>query len=348
MNRRRCKRPEAEHDLLFTTEAESVDYLHAILDGLSQLIHTGLHQGERSAVGRASMPHKAFGDKLGRWPSRIEQLFPFGEKETVDALLDLCDLQVSGGPLGILNELLFISRTIVFPILLADWNRMRIVRLLARQTDPVQLGETAKTSPWLVEGENALLTSAIGFLQILHFGPNAVPGEAQELYTSGESVLLPSIVACLQNVPDDDRAMYILGPIAIDMYVRMGGPPGIEMPMRIVNWVRAQSEKMTPSFARTLSMLISQTVKRRRCAAPGCGAAELDGGGKPFQMCSRCKVPRYCSKECQARDWKGTAADVAILESVVGLDALRQLSSLDLAPLYLLGHMSHLRSCPAA
>ncbi|EJD44694.1 hypothetical protein AURDEDRAFT_166182 [Auricularia subglabra TFB-10046 SS5] len=39
---------------------------------------------------------------------------------------------------------------------------------------------------------------------------------------------------------------------------------------------------------------------------------------------------------------------VAILESVVGLDALRQLSSLDLAPLYLLGHMSHLRSCPAA
>ncbi|EJD47673.1 hypothetical protein AURDEDRAFT_163131 [Auricularia subglabra TFB-10046 SS5] len=46
--------------------------------------------------------------------------------------------------------------------------------------------------------------------------------------------------------------------------------------------------------------------------------------------------------------WTGTSFAVAILESVVGLDTLRQLSSLDLALLRLLCHLSHLGSCPDA
>lgn len=302
-NRLRCRGPASNHNL----PTVSPDYLHAVLDGLSQMIHAGLHQGERSAVGRASMPRKAFGDKLGRWPSHTGQLFPYGEKEAVDALLDLCDLQVSGGPLGILNELLCISRAIVFPVLLSERNRMRVVRLIARQTDPAQLRETSRSAPWLVEGDNALLTAAIGFLQILHFGPNALPGDAQELYKGSERILLSALCACLEEAPFDGRTMCVIGPIAIDVFVRAGYPSGVNIPMRVVNLMRSKAEQMTPSFARTLSMLVSQTVKRRRCAAPGCGVAELEASGKPFSTCSRCRVPRYCTKECQARDWKGAA-----------------------------------------
>ncbi|KAG1742535.1 hypothetical protein EDB19DRAFT_1907529 [Suillus lakei] len=43
-------------------------------------------------------------------------------------------------------------------------------------------------------------------------------------------------------------------------------------------------------------------VMRDVCAA--CG--KEGGGSESLLMCSRCKVVRYCSKDCQREDWKGT------------------------------------------
>ena len=34
----------------------------------------------------------------------------------------------------------------------------------------------------------------------------------------------------------------------------------------------------------------------------GCGAKEKQGGG-PLQECAKCKTRKYCSKECQKKQW---------------------------------------------
>ncbi|EJD39431.1 hypothetical protein AURDEDRAFT_171431 [Auricularia subglabra TFB-10046 SS5] len=312
----RCKRPASAHSHPTYGSAKTMDPLHALFDrdGVSNILHAGLHQGDRPALGRAWMPHKSFGDRHGRWPSRVAQLFPYGEQDTVNALLDLLDRQILFGPLGILNELLFICRTVVFPVLLAERNRARVIRAIVTLLDPEQRRGVASGMPWYGGGGHAMFTTAVGFLHIVFFGPGGVPGEAKTLYAGHERMLLTAIISGLEDVPDEQHEMAILAPIAIDIYHRMGVlfPFGIVMPARIVNWVRAEGEKLRPCFSRILLMLVSQTVKRRRCSAPGCGLAELEGGGgQSFQMCARCQVPRYCSKECQLRHWKGMQTDAS-------------------------------------
>ncbi|EJD33490.1 hypothetical protein AURDEDRAFT_131657 [Auricularia subglabra TFB-10046 SS5] len=246
-NRSRCQDRHSTDDQTFGT-----GYLHTLVDGLSQVIHAGLHQGERSAVSRASKPDKPFGDKQGRWPSRVEQLFPYGKAEAVDALLDLCDLCISAAPLGILNEFLWVSRSVVLSVLLARPDRIRIAQVLAQQIDPARLREIATTAPWLAKGDNELLASAVGFLQTVHFGPGAVPGDALELFAGAGDALVLAITARLRETSVSDPAIRVLGPIAMDLYTRTGFPPGITLPAHVIAWARAESESTKITFAHVL------------------------------------------------------------------------------------------------
>lgn len=40
-----------------------------------------------------------------------------------------------------------------------------------------------------------------------------------------------------------------------------------------------------------------------RCQAEGCGTPTC-ADGKPLKMCDRCRLVKYCSRECQVRDWR--------------------------------------------
>ncbi|EJD39435.1 hypothetical protein AURDEDRAFT_171435 [Auricularia subglabra TFB-10046 SS5] len=308
-----CERPASCHIHPLFRSATAVDPLNALFDGVSQVMHAGLYQGNRPALGRAWMPHRTFGDKHGRWPSRVGQLFPYGEKATVDALLDVLDRDILFGPLGILNELLVISRTVVLPALLPDRNRGRVIRAVAKLLVPTQLREIARTMPWYAGGDRAMFPAAVGFLRVTFYGPGAVPGEAKELCSGNECRLLTAVIAGLENVKDEDYEMTILVYVAVDIYAHLGvlyPSKRFVVPERILNWAAAQRAKTQGSFSRILLQLVSQTVKRRRCAASDCRRSEHESGdGTSFSMCARCKVPRYCSKECQARDWKGVQSD---------------------------------------
>ncbi|MGK3744378.1 MAG: hypothetical protein ACI8RD_000375 [Bacillariaceae sp.] len=47
----------------------------------------------------------------------------------------------------------------------------------------------------------------------------------------------------------------------------------------------------------------SQEVPFHECDGPGCGKEQSKQN--KFKKCSRCWGRKYCSKECQAKDWKG-------------------------------------------
>ena len=48
----------------------------------------------------------------------------------------------------------------------------------------------------------------------------------------------------------------------------------------------------------------SQAVQLHRCSYPGCSKQEEGLGDLSFKKCRGCGMARYCSKECQKKDWK--------------------------------------------
>ncbi|KAE8440743.1 hypothetical protein EG329_006622 [Mollisiaceae sp. DMI_Dod_QoI] len=45
----------------------------------------------------------------------------------------------------------------------------------------------------------------------------------------------------------------------------------------------------------------SSTILTKKCA--NCGTSETDPE-KPLKPCSKCQTVRYCSRDCQKKDWK--------------------------------------------
>ncbi|EJD39445.1 hypothetical protein AURDEDRAFT_171446 [Auricularia subglabra TFB-10046 SS5] len=305
MKHRRCTRPGCKPERPGT----GINYLRVFLDTLGQVVHSGLHLGEGSAVERASMTNKAFSDRQGRWPSRVSQLFPYGEQATVDALLDLANLFISASPLGLVNELLMVCRPVLLPLLLADGNRKRMLSYLVRVLDPRERPALERAAPWLFGHGKPLFTTATAFIHAVRSGPNAVPCEGPQFFASRERTLLRVATDIIDTLDDADNAMTLLAPFALDLCKKLGPPTPV--PARAWEWTRAQREQYQPAFAPILFSMITQLAHRRRCAAVECARSELqtDDSGKRLQHCARCKVPRYCSKECQAADWHG-AGDV--------------------------------------
>ena len=55
---------------------------------------------------------------------------------------------------------------------------------------------------------------------------------------------------------------------------------------------------------RTILKAKDETEKSMKCLWIECDKSAKDLEDGKLQKCSRCRVARYCSKECQKRDWK--------------------------------------------
>jgi len=58
--------------------------------------------------------------------------------------------------------------------------------------------------------------------------------------------------------------------------------------------------------------VLLEQATRTACTGPGCTTAMLDlDHHNPNQICNRCRITRYCSRECQRRDWVvGSEGDI--------------------------------------
>ncbi|EJD39485.1 hypothetical protein AURDEDRAFT_187359 [Auricularia subglabra TFB-10046 SS5] len=301
MNHRRCRKREGSH---YLRASDSQAYLHALLESASHIVKCAVHLGERNAAERATVATKSFADKRGRWPARVEQLFPHGERAAVDALLDYCELYISAGPLDVVSVMLVLARPVVFPLLAADATRARLVAVVAKMLDPVASG-ISRRAPWLVR-DGAATERATTFLSHLVAGPGALPRDEAQFVAGHEAALLAAIAPVVERMPE----AHLLFEWLASWCATMARRTDVEPPPRVAQWYaqyQAQRARERPAcFAHLVHEIVVQAIGRRVCAGPRCGRSVLqDAEGKPFQVCGGCRVPRYCSRECQRRDWKG-------------------------------------------
>lgn len=278
--------------------AGSSSVLRAFLDALVRVVHAGLHLGDHSASQRALNTTEPCVDRQDVWPSRVSLFFPYGEQATFDALLNLANLFISESPLGLMNKLLSVYRAVFLPILLVESNRKRLVDYLLRVLDPRERPALEKRSPWLFGGGNPLFSTAMTFIHAVQRGP----GDAAQLFAGRERALLRVVSDLINTLDGAGDAMGLLVPFALDLGTRVP-PPRPPLPDPVREWMRAHRERHRPSFGPVLYAMLTRVAHRGHCAAATCAQSDLPT--ERLQVCARCKVPRYCSKTCQADDWRG-------------------------------------------
>ncbi|EJD39496.1 hypothetical protein AURDEDRAFT_128267 [Auricularia subglabra TFB-10046 SS5] len=304
-NYKSCPRRNGHHSLC---PVDSPTYLHFLLESVSHIVKCALHLGARNAAQRAALATKSFADKQGRWPARVEQLFPRGAQSAVDALLDYCELYVSAGPIDVVSSLLVMARPVVLPLLAEDATRARLIDVICKMLDPVAAGLTSR-APWL-KRDGAAMERATTFLSHLATGPGALPRDETQFTAGHEAALLAAVTPVVQRLPETHPLFSWLAAWCANLSSRTATAP----PPRVARWAARQDALRRrhhgeTKYAHVVRDIVLQALARRVCAGPGCAAAVLQAAdGKPFPVCGRCRVPRYCSRACQRRDWRGEGA----------------------------------------
>lgn len=169
-------------------------YVVNLMDCASDNVRAALRLGSHAFADRATRAGKPFSDKQGRWPARVEQLFPGGARATVEGLLAGCEMYLSNGPLDALSTLLLVARPMALPVLQTNACIQRLVSVLLKMLDPVGSG-IALSAPWFLKHRQALDT-ACRILEVIIGGPGSLPGEGTRLLSGHEASscgsLLPS------------------------------------------------------------------------------------------------------------------------------------------------------------
>ncbi|EJD42893.1 hypothetical protein AURDEDRAFT_185841 [Auricularia subglabra TFB-10046 SS5] len=295
--------------------------LGLVLDSVETLVSLGLHVGADAPYARALNTLKAWANRRGRWPTRLERLLPFGPEHAVARLLELAELRIAGGPIAMLANCVVMARGVVLPVLLAAPHRARVVSLLCKC-----LPMDAEQCRWR---ENPR-TVVVAFIEAVNRGPGAVPRDFELLIAGLERELYAAVCHAASIAPDGMRGLDILMMCCTRLHLLLGvqspsdrsiPPP----PERVQQHLARTMEPTTreTAYARLVHVLFAQAGLATRCAAPGCGAEALRGGDRAkFQVCARCRIPRYCSKACQARAWKaGTPPHKAVCAVLCLFDA---------------------------
>ncbi|EJD39429.1 hypothetical protein AURDEDRAFT_128228 [Auricularia subglabra TFB-10046 SS5] len=294
-----CRKHRGPDDLYQPLSAPV--YLRSVLENAGYVFTTAVEQGERSFAARAEK-NKAFADKRGRWPVHVEQLFPDGVHAAVDALLGYCELYISAAPIGVIRGMLIAARSAILPVLLADAFRPRVVDVALKMLDPVASG-IAANAPWLLENRLAFNEIRL-FVGILMIGPGGLPRDVTELFAGYEPELLRVLGPVTENLAHDDTLFPSLAGWCAGVAKRQNMP----LPPRVARWVEsslAHPDRNRPP-AHFVYQLVLLLTGSRICSGPACTLSSLQTeDAKPFPACARCRVPRYCSRACQRRDWKG-------------------------------------------
>ncbi|EJD42876.1 hypothetical protein AURDEDRAFT_168124 [Auricularia subglabra TFB-10046 SS5] len=296
--------------------------LMIILDSVESIVTMALYAGDQSPAARAINTKKAFSNRSGQWPSRLEQLLPLGAEQGVAWLLDLSELRIAGGPLGMLANCVIMARDVVLPVVLSDAHRPRVVSILCK---------TLTMNPWKSPWNNEPRSVAMAFIDAVNRGPGAVPRHFDLLVSGSEMTVYRAMCQAVCDAPDTPDSQGWLHPLVMcctKLHIVLNAQSDEPLPLppkrvqqHLQETVFNKDEK--DAYPLLVHMLIKQAADVARCAGPGCGVATLQGGNlSKFQVCARCRIPRYCSKACQARAWKtGTPPHKAVCAVLCKFDA---------------------------
>ncbi|KAH7097658.1 hypothetical protein BKA62DRAFT_715547 [Auriculariales sp. MPI-PUGE-AT-0066] len=161
---------------------------------------------------------------------------------------------------------------------------------------------------------------ALTFLEAVSSHPAFAPTSIEE-FISGPGIaltLLPTIHGLFFHpiVREDYTVRNVLGKwidaILWRLNVDASSRPKEKAPLldhRVtahLEQMRYSSRRSTLSLAEICAFALYQHTSTRECLGPGCLAPilDIDDGYTRRLHCGRCKLARYCSKDCQERDWR--------------------------------------------
>ncbi|EJD42884.1 hypothetical protein AURDEDRAFT_114900 [Auricularia subglabra TFB-10046 SS5] len=316
-----------QHKSRADARAPASQRMGLVLDSAEKIVSLGLHAGDDSPAARALNTLKAWANRRGRWPTRIGQLLPFGPEQAVALLLELAELRIAGGPISMLANCVIMARGVVLPVLLAAPHRARAVSLLCKCLQMDDSKCRWRENPGTV---------VVAVIEAVIRGPGAVPRDFDVLVAGSERELYKAMCHAVSIAPEKMRGLDLLMMYCMRLQMMLGGqspsdrsiPP---LPERVQQHLARTLAPTTreSAYAGLVHALIKQAGLATRCAAPGCGAEVLRGGDRSkFQVCARCRIPRYCSRACQARAWKaGTPPHKAVCPVLCRFDAHKYVGS---------------------
>lgn len=263
--------------------------VNVLLEAGLQILDRGLSNGTRSAAQRVENRNKSFANRSGPplWPTHPEELIPTGANLAVSTLVWWCARpDCLTYPMLVLGSYLRIARDHVFPELLCGPLVVdALVLRLARNADAPR-----SAAGFRLDHRAPEILMAAMLLRIIYNGQNAAPDDMDRFVRGREARLLPAVEAALRLVDrGSGHPFSILTTYALALRARLGLPANQESPyagMGVVLLLRHALRALGTS---------------RRCGRLGCAARD---DGARFAVCATCRMLRYCTRECQRRDWR--------------------------------------------
>ncbi|KZV84397.1 hypothetical protein EXIGLDRAFT_727270, partial [Exidia glandulosa HHB12029] len=261
--------------------------VHVFMDAVLRILHVGLVAGSKSAVLRADTRNKTFANRRGapHWPPTPQCLFPLGRPFSVGNMMSWCSyMPTYWSPFMILSDYIIIARDHVLPFILSDVLRDETVRLTIQKL--------ADDEP---KDRVLNILAAAMLLKMLADGPHSEQCDMDAFVSGHEQELLDAAKSALDVVGLDHVLSWSLVAFAIDLHRRLNLPDSALGDDLVI--FRNPEVGVVPMIRAAIRV----ERKSRICARYGCSARDIAGS---FPQCSRCKVLRYCTRECQLRDWK--------------------------------------------
>lgn len=295
------------------------DPLAVFIHSVFRCVYSSCAEGEDAIVRRAGAWKRVFTDKH-RWPTTPQQLFPFGEKRTVEALVDWSCMFVSWSPILLLMCFLALARLQMMPHICSPPVRDRFIWLVVRMlrqnlrtpladwpgaSEPCALPDKWEMqAEWLADGDRQLVQFASGLLGIFTSTSDMRPEDLDKIMSGYEPLLHSAVQSGFDVAVRNDGPEF--EPLHMWMAVlhhRLRLPDtSLDRRIKIEH-----SGKIDTGFhwTTTIYSFLHGRSNQRECHDAHCARFENDGRSEGrFQVCARCKIPRYCSRECQKRDWR--------------------------------------------
>ncbi|EJD37180.1 hypothetical protein AURDEDRAFT_173815 [Auricularia subglabra TFB-10046 SS5] len=294
---------------------------HILYTCLCGFDRTSDSHSARSPVAKALNPHKPFGSVTGCWPTKINQLFPFGPEHTIEAVVEACCFFASRTPFSVLCAILELARPHVWDAVLHPNNHHRLVwaisatLLLGIPGGDVQLGLYSDVTP---PGCKIPAVSVRG-------GNYAHPDDVLRFACPYAHFLVPVLSFAMAHYQSTERAAcgtFEYYTAALKRAAEVETLTPVLSEADLAHFAAAEPRHLV--MLRMIRGAMNWLLKERHCAGPGC-ARTMPDTGKPLSMCARCRLTRYCAKGCQRGDWKsGTPVPHKLL-----CDALAKLRAFD-------------------
>ncbi|KZV79423.1 hypothetical protein EXIGLDRAFT_756987 [Exidia glandulosa HHB12029] len=277
------------------------------LDKGCDLLATALeHSGSLSSAGKP----KPFRTKAGSWPQNKEHIFPYGAAVCVSNLVTASDICTGTGATTLLTIAMTFHRSLLFEEALRHRGNI-VQRFISGFQSAAQILQDVFPLREQREDDDSTLASSLNsthiypvFLETIFFGTGALPGDHRKFVLGYEGELYRAIVDVLAYFSNARAWTAQLSDVAGLLYVRLPASGRHNPPLFIRNKAHLAASESAHPYLRLARLLRALTL-RQSCSGPDCGRETQSAeSSTKFQMCARCKMVRYCSKECQRADWK--------------------------------------------